>query len=91
MSQLYYCQNYEIFGLRENPELAAEPERAAQIAVQGMVEGRFTGVRLDRYVNDQQQDFKNARRVILGLNRARLIAGHAEGYFQALKDCGYTP
>ena len=67
-----------------NPELAENPDIAAQILVRGMRDGTFTGRRLDAYVNEATTDFRNARRTVNGTDRADLIAGYAVDYNQAL-------
>lgn len=57
--------NYTKFGIQDNPDLAAEPEQAAEIAVIGMKEGMFTGAKLSEYnLPDNQYDFMNARDII---------------------------
>jgi putative chitinase len=67
-----------------NPELAENPDIAAEILVRGMRDGTFTGRRLDRYINDTGTDFINARRVVNGTDRASLIAGYAADFNTAL-------
>jgi len=52
--------------LVQNPALAAMPDTAAQIAVEGMDVGSFTGVSVYDYINPSQTDFFNARSVING-------------------------
>jgi putative chitinase len=59
-----------------NPSLALEPKYAARILVQGMMKGSFTRKKLDTYINDQGQDFYNARKTVNGTDRA----GRIEGY-----------
>ncbi len=54
--------------LVRNPGRAIEPEIAAHVMVVGMRDGLFTSKRLDRYINDETQDFYNARRVVNGVN-----------------------
>ncbi|HST62836.1 MAG TPA: phage baseplate assembly protein V, partial [Longimicrobium sp.] len=70
-----------------HPELATVPANAAKIAVQGMKKGTFTGAKISRYINDTRTDFRNARRVINGTDKADLIAGYAEKYKTALGSC----
>lgn len=77
--------------LVNNPELAADKEIAARILVEGMKDGTFTGRALDRYVNDSQTDFTNARRVVNGTDKASLFAGTAENYNNALASVPSTP
>ncbi len=88
--QLTGRRNYEDWSNRlgidlvNNPELASDPEIAAQILVIGMRDGTFTGRRLDRYINASGTDFINARRVVNGTDRASLIAGYASDFNSAL-------
>ena len=67
-----------------NPELAENPDIAAEILVYGMRDGTFTGVRLDSYINNSGIDFFNARRIVNGTDRAALIADYANNYYNAL-------
>ena len=67
-----------------NPDLANNPDFASQILVYGMRDGTFTGLGLDRYINDAGIDFINARRIVNGTDRAPLIAGYANNYYNAL-------
>ncbi|CDM67183.1 RHS repeat-associated core domain-containing protein [Pyrinomonas methylaliphatogenes] len=91
--QLTGRRNYQFYSdllgvdLIDNPELAADPQIAAFITIHGMMNGVFTGIKLSRYVNDRRTDFVNARRVVNGLDRARLIARYARGYLRALGAC----
>ncbi len=78
----------------KKPELLLQPEYAAPILIIGMVEGWFAGDakgrhRLDRYITLQKSDFKEARRIVNGTDRAELIAGYAREYDKALLKEGY--
>lgn len=64
-----------------NPEAALNPDIAAQILVRGCSEGWFTGKKLSDYPPD---DFRNARRVVNGTDRAYLIASYAIEFGKAL-------
>mgnify|MGYP003342746291 CR=1 FL=1 len=64
-----------------NPELAARPDVATTILVEGMRDGSFTGLKLDDFIGD---DFVAARRIINGQDRDQHIAAIAEGYLTAL-------
>ena len=64
------------------PELASRPDIAAQILVQGMRDGSFTGLKLADFVGN---DFVSARKIINGLDRAQQIANIATAYAEALK------
>jgi hypothetical protein len=66
-----------------NPDAALNPTVAAKILVRGCSEGWFTGKKLSDYLPD---DFRNARRVVNGTDRADLIAGYAIEFGKALAD-----
>ncbi|MDJ0513010.1 MAG: hypothetical protein QNJ62_06170 [Methyloceanibacter sp.] len=68
------------------PELAATLKNAVPILIDGMLLGTFTGKGLSNYITGSRVDFKNARRVVNGTDRAALIAGHAEKYRSALHE-----
>lgn len=72
-----------------NPKLLLEPKYAAPIIIAGMVEGWFTGKKLSDYITLQKSDFKNARRIVNGTDKAELIAGIARDYDKALLAEGY--
>ena len=84
--QLTHRQNYakagELIGvdLIAAPERALEPALAAAILVRGALEGIFTGRPLGQYVDVGASDYRTARRVINGLDRADLIAGYARRF-----------
>lgn len=62
------------------------PDLAARVLVDGMQTGSFTGVGMDDYINDQETDFTNARRVVNGdtATNGASIAEIAQGYVGAL-------
>jgi hypothetical protein len=68
-----------------DPDAAMRPDLAAQIAFVGMVEGWFTGKRLRDYFNTAATDWRGARRIINGLDRADLIAGYATAFHNAIR------
>lgn len=88
--QLTWKGNYGTFGtllgidLIHHPELALVPYNAAEIAVIGMKDGRFTGVGLSKYFNDEKTDWVNARKIINGLDQADRIAGYGLKIFEAI-------
>jgi hypothetical protein len=90
-TQITGRRNYSYFSNRldvdllDNPALALEPEIAYQIMSIGMREGRFTGKKLSDYINDKKTDYKNARRVINGTDKAALIAGYAVAFESILR------
>lgn len=98
--QLTWKENYEkagkILGVDfvSNPKLLLEPKYSAVIIVVGMKEGWFAGDqkgrhKLDRYITLQKSDFRQARKMINGMDKADLIAGYAVEYDKLLKAAGY--
>lgn len=75
--------------LLKEPQLAEQPPTAARIAVEGMKLGTFTGKKLSDYITLKASDFRNARRIINGLDKADLIAGYAKDFDAALTKAGY--
>jgi hypothetical protein len=71
------------------PELLMEARYAVPIIIIGMVEGWFTGKRLDHYITLKKSDFVGARRIVNGTDKANLIAGYAKQYDADLKAIGY--
>lgn len=70
--------------LAANYDLALEPDIAAQIIVRGMSDGWFTNRKLHDYINADNCDFVDARRIVNGLDRAEIIAGYAKTFLTAL-------
>lgn len=81
--QITWPENYRKMGKRldislyENPDLALDRSVAAKLLVVGMIEGTYTGRKLDDY-GVQNFDAYNARRIINGLDKAELIKGYYE-------------
>lgn len=78
-------RNYEQFSISDKPELALEPETAFRILSCGMHNGLFTGKKLSDYISDTGKDYKNARKIINGLDKAALIAGYANQFEDILR------
>lgn len=74
----------------KNPALALDPVNAAKIAVTGMREGWFTGKKLSDYITLKASDFKGARKIINGTDKAAEITKIAQEYDDALKAEGYN-
>jgi putative chitinase len=70
--------------LERAPDLALDPEISAKILFGGMLDGDFTGRRLDEFVDGDKGDFLNARRVVNGTDRSDLIARYAVKWLTAL-------
>jgi murein DD-endopeptidase MepM/ murein hydrolase activator NlpD len=93
--QLTHRYNYEAMGaklgvdLAGNPALALDPDIAARILVVGMRDGDFNGRGhgLSHYVNEQAQDWYQARRTVNVLDHAGEIATNAEEYYTMLNQC----
>jgi len=50
--------------LINNPDLAMDVKLGAEILYKGCIEGLFTGVSLSNYINHNETDYVNARRVV---------------------------
>jgi len=91
--QLTWKENYEKLGaalgygkeLLVHPERVMEPDIAYRIMSHGMRHGSFTGVGLSRYITVDHCDYRNARRIINGLDRCDTIAGYARSLEAILK------
>lgn len=72
------------FDLVEHPEQALDADVAAAVLVIGSQQGWFTGKKLSDYINGNMADFKNARRIINGTDKAQMIAGYAQKFKEIL-------
>jgi predicted chitinase len=97
--QLTWKNNYARAGreigvdLIDHPELAMAPNIAAQVLRRGMTEGWFTARKFNDYLPASGPaalgQFVMARRIINGLDRANLVADHAEHFQSALQAGGW--
>ena len=78
------------FDLVGKPDIALLPAIAARIMFEGMTEGWFTGRKLSHYFG-AKTDWKNARRIINGTDKAALIAGYAVSFHSALQAASIAP
>lgn len=91
LTQITWYENYLKFGqelkvdLLNNPELALDPKLAVKIMFLGMTHGLFTGVNLARYFNDQREDWEQARKIINGVDKAKLIESYAKNFYECVK------
>lgn len=80
--------------LLDEPRLAERADIAAQILREGMTEGWFTGKRFADFLPAagaaSRAQFKAARRIINGVDRDVLIAGHAVQFQDALSAGGWA-
>ncbi len=72
--------------LIDHPENALIPEVAYRIMSYGMRKGAFTGKKLGNYLSASKQDYKNARRIINGLDQWELIKKYAEDFEEILQE-----
>jgi len=70
--------------LLRRPDFAMEPANAAFIMFQGMKDGWFTGKGFDDYLDGKHSDYRNARRIINGTDKAGAIADYAIKFAAAL-------
>jgi putative chitinase len=83
--QITWPENYKKFGIGSAEyDKALEPDTAYMIAARGMREGKFTKYKLSHFVNGQV-DYREARRVVNGLDKADEIADIAEQFEEILK------
>ncbi len=74
--------------LESNPDLAVDPQNAAQILIRGMKEGNITYKGpISKYIHGDYHDFYNARMLVNGHDHAQEIANNAQRYYEALKGC----
>lgn len=66
-------------------DLALDPLISVRILITGMLDGWFTGKRLNHYITPESVDFKGARRIVNGTDKAALIADHAKTFLRALE------
>lgn len=76
--------NYRKFGIEKTPKKALEMVTAIRIMFEGMILGSFTGKKLSDYFNDNTDDPINARRIINGTDKAKLIAGYYKSFLDAI-------
>jgi len=70
-----------------NPNLAMVAKYAAAIIVRGMLEGWFTGKALKDYIG-AGTDYRGARRIVNGTDKADTIAGYAVVFERAFRAAG---
>lgn len=77
--------------LVKTPDLMMRPDVAVATMIYGMLEGWFTGKRLNSYLQSPatEAQFTNARRIINGTDKAAAIAGYAVKFQAALKAGGW--
>lgn len=88
--QLTWYENYDAMGkllkfdLLNNPDLLLKADVSVKVLFQGMIKGMFTGKKLSDYFSEEKTDAYNARKIINGLDKAKLIEGYFEVFYGAL-------
>jgi putative chitinase len=88
--QLTWYENYDKAGKKlaknflQNAAGVMELSNATKIMFFGMTEGWFTGVKLSNYFNATTEDWKNARKIINGLDKWDLIKDYALKYYACI-------
>ena len=77
--------------LLSDPDAVKEPALAYQIAVQGMIDGWFTGKKLSQFIKDGVTDYENARTIINGHDKAQTIADIARRFSEVLLESAKKP
>lgn len=74
----------------KNPDLLLDPAIDAIVTIVGHLEGLWTGKKLSDYISDGRTDYVNARRIVNGTDKAKMIAGYAVAFEKALREAGYV-
>ena len=88
--QLTWKNNYLRAGqklkldLVNKPELARQPAVAAAVMFAGMTEGWFTGKKFADYFAGPKSDWRNARRIINGTDKAVEIANYSIEFYKGI-------
>jgi putative chitinase len=82
--QVTWEANHRKFGATAPGQLLHNPI-AMQALYDGMLKGMFTTKRLSDYINNNEKDYVNARRIVNGVDKASMIATYAEKFETALK------
>lgn len=71
--------------LEKKPDLMLTPGISYFATSHAMLNGIYTGKKLRDYIDGSKCDYINARRIINGTDKAKLIAGYAESFEAILK------
>ena len=86
----YKARDTDFFGgsldLVNYPDKANEWDNAMTIMIKGMLKGSFTGKKLADYISLSDKNYRSARRVINGTDKADYIASHAVIFEQLIED-----
>lgn len=67
-----------------NPDLLLQAAPSIWATYHCMILGKYTGVSLHHYFNDNTADWVNARKIINGLDCAEKIAGYAQLFYKSI-------
>lgn len=93
--QLTHYRNYLTMAnlikvdLVNDPGKAMDMDVAVKIMFEGMERGSFTGKKLSDYLTLEKSDWKNARRIINGIESADKVAAYAVHFLKAIVFSGY--
>lgn len=94
LCQLTHKDNYRRAGrligadLVNHPEDALESDNAVAVLLLGMEHGLFTGKAFVDYFNADDELWREARRIVNGLDRADKIAGYGRAFWAAARAAG---
>lgn len=84
LPQITGKDNYNKFGIANNPDAALQLDVAIRLLFEGMVEGKFTGRKLADYFSPTKEDPEGARRIVNHTDKASLIAGYYRNFLDSL-------
>ena len=77
-------ENIKGWDFLDFPELLLKPEPSIWATFYAMRTGLYTGRKLSDYFNEHTADWFNARKIVNGIDRAKLIADYSQTYLKAL-------
>lgn len=86
--QVTWEENHRKFGATKPGQMLTWPI-ALRAIFDGMTKGMFTGKKLSDYIAGSRADYKGARRIVNGTDKAAMIAGYAVAFEHALTVAGY--
>jgi hypothetical protein len=95
--QLTWLFNYARAGRKLSMDLVAKPDKvmipevAATILYRGCIEGWFTTKKLSDYITETSCNYRQARRIVNGMDKATLIAGYAKKFAKAIEEARHEP
>ncbi|GJM01975.1 MAG: hypothetical protein DHS20C08_04760 [Rhodomicrobium sp.] len=95
--QLTWLFNYARAGRKLSMDLISKPDKvmipevAATILYRGCIEGWFTTKKLSDYITETSCNYRQARRIVNGMDKATLIAGYAKKFAKAIEAARHEP